>query len=239
MDKKSLSFCLQILLACWVFSLFVSFAYQKPKELKKPCYALPYVELAYTEKEYPSSSSIEAVQATFLDTSPLFLATAYNATCLPTSQLPLGAILPLETVLEPLLSLSQNLKILPLQLPLISDPTELALWNYSVQLEPGPFLAKVSEHFGQTTDNIHLLNLLSGVRTSLSLDFSLKNRHLPILEDLELLSLRDCSGYTLPVLKRNTLGDETLDQTVLEALTPCHPFSSGQAAAYEAYKISL
>lgn len=237
MDKKSLSFCLQILLACWVFSLFVSFAYQKPKELKKPFYTLPYVELAYTRKENPAL--VEATQATFLDASPLFLATAYNATCLPTSQLPLGAILPLETVLEPLLSLSQNLKILPLQLTLISDPTELALWNYSVQLEPGPPLANVSEHFGQNTGNIQLLNLLSGVRTSLSLDFSLKARHLPILEDLELLSLRDCSGYTLPVLKRNTLGDEILDQTVLEALTPCHPFSSGQTASYEAYRISL
>ncbi len=236
MDKKSLNFCFQVLLSCLIFSFFIIFAYQKPKEFKRPLYPLPYVEIAYAENNNPSS--LELNPSILLDTSPLFLATGWNASCLPAPQLPL-ATPSLENGLEPLLSLTQNLKILPIQPTLLSDPAELSIWNLSINLEPSPPSDNLDNTFPSIQHNTQILNLLSHTRKRLSLDFSLENQPLPLLEDLELLVLRDCSGYTLPFLKRNTLGDELLDQTVIEHLMAAPPFYSIPAATYEEYRISL
>ncbi len=237
MDRKSLSFCFQVLLACVVFVGWVMFAYQKPKAFKKPLYALPYVEIAYTDNKSPSSNKTNP--SLLLDASPLFLATECNASCLPALYLPLSKTLPLENALEPLLSLSQKLKMLPLQPTLLSEPAELALWSLSVNLELPSSTDNLYNQFITIQDNTHILSLLHTTRKHLSLDFSLEDKPLPIIEDLELLLLRDCSGYTLPSFKRNTLGDEVLDQMVLEGLIAIPPSYSRQAAAYEAYKISL
>ncbi len=237
MDKKSLSFCFQVLLACVVFVGWVMFAYQKPKELTSPFYVAPYVEIAYTENKSPSSS--KANPSLLLDASPLFLATECNGSCLPALHLPLSNTLPLENALEPFLSLSQKLKILPLQPTLLSEPAELALWSLSINLALPSSPDNLYNQFIGNQENIQILSLLHNTRTTLSLDFNLEDKPLPILEDLELLLLRDCSGYTLPSFKRNTLGDEVLDQMVLEGLIAIPPSYSSQAIAYEEYRISL
>lgn len=237
MDKKSLSFCFQIILACLCFAGLVVFAYQKPKIPITPLYTPPYTTFVCEAKEHPVSA--EASPSTFLDASPLFLATPLNASCLPPPKLTLSLTLPLEDVLEPILSLSQNFKVLPLQQTIIEDPLALILYEYPILLYPPEPPSSLKPIFCVQKDNTQILNLLNGQRSSLSLDWILPNLPLALLEGLDLLILRDCTGYTLPVLKRNTLGYDTLDQSILDALSSFPAPYASQATAYEEYKISL
>lgn len=248
MDKKSLSFCLHLLLACLAFMLLLRFSYQKPKPLEKLDYALPYVALVSPQGESPGilSHVLSTAQSALLDASPLFLATAYNATCLPLPQAPLSTTLPVDTLLEPLLSLDQHLKILPLKQTFLSDPTELLGWQYPISLEAVSYpiqyplaQAAMKPMMRAIQDNVQVLDLMRGGRSHYSLDLRLEEGSLPLFEDLEFLVLRDCSGYIVPFLKRNTLGEDLLDQTVVEALETIYPTDSIQGTAYKAYRVSL
>lgn len=239
MHKSTWSLCFQCAAALCTLAALWDYAFQRPKGLDKPALFSPYVYL-YAEDAQQKASSIAIDQAAFLDSSPLFLATPLNATCHPGSYLDLSQGLPLADVLDPILSLSQNLQVLPLQKTTVEDPLELIKWNYSIKIDlPGLGTPPKSQNFfSSTAANTQLLDLFSSQRTLLSLALKPQSLPLPLLEDLHILVLKDHTGYTLPFLKLNTLGEEALDLSALEALDSSASLKEGKSAYYE-FAISL
>ncbi len=239
MHKSTWSLCLQCAAALCILAALWDYAFQKPKSLDKAALFSPYVYL-YSEDVHKKESSIAIDQAAFLDSSPLFLATPLNATCHPRSYLDLSQGLPLTDVLDPILSLSQNLQVLPLQKTTIEDPLELLRYNYSIKIDaPDQGTPSQSQsRFSPTAANTQLLDLFSSQRTLLNLALKPQSFPLPLLEDIHILVLKDNTGYTLPFLKLNTLGEEALDLSALEALESAAILKEWKSVYYE-FTISL
>ena len=158
----------------------------------------------------------------------------FRSNCHPKSSLDLSKDLPVADSLAPILSLSENLKVLPLQRTTVEDPLELLQWHYTIDIDPPDIKPLEAIHpFKAEVCNTQLLDLFSSERNLLSLSLSPQDASLPLLEEIHVLVLKAPTGYTLPFFKLNSLGEEALDLKALEALEGLAMLKAWESAYYE------